>query len=101
MATGAWIPEQEGEDDDPVTTLEEEVAAETVSIYPTVLGIGGQFTVATQIENAEVAIFDLGGKRLSVTDARAAVAPMVPGMYIVKVTANGALVSETKIVVTK
>lgn len=101
MATGAWIPEQEGEDDDPVTTLEEEVAAETVSIYPTVLGMGGQFTVATQIENAEVTIFDLGGKQLSVTDARAAVAPMVPGMYIVKVMADGMLVNEAKIVVTK
>ena len=101
MATGAWIPEQEEDDDDPVTTLEKEVAAETVSIYPTVLGIGGQFTVATQIENAEVAIFDLGGKQLSVADARVAVAPMVPGMYIVKVMADGMLVNEAKIVVTK
>ncbi len=98
MATGAWIPEPE--DDDPtVPTLREEITGNALSVYPTVLHRGGQFTVTTQAENVEVAVFDLSGKQLSTTNGCTVIAPMNSGMYIVKVSADGIMGKELKIVV--
>lgn len=97
MATGAWIPEPE--EDPTVPTFQEEIAEKMLSVYPTVLHRGGQFTVTTQAENVEVTVFDFSGKQLSTTNACTAIAPMNPGMYIVKVSADGILVEEQKIVV--
>lgn len=97
MATGAWIPEQE--EDPTVPTFQEEIAEKMLSVYPTVLHRGGQFTVTTQAENVEVAVFDLSGKQLSTTNGCTVIAPMNSGMYIVKVSADGIMGKELKIVV--